>query len=560
MGDFNLNIATSFGLLLAVCLLVGIVAERFHFPKVTAYLLVGLVAGPSVLHWLPESHIHELTTITKLAMALVLFNLGCHFSLTHVRRVLKRSVSLSFGELGATWLAVALGLLLFGQSWEVAVLLASLALATAPATTILVLKESASEGPVTEHASTLVAMNNFASIVVFEVFFIVVHLVHGKLVSPVHIEIGWLTRDILGSLALGLFAGFAVSYGCGMLKQGRWLVLLTAAITIVFGCCEMLAMPYMLAFLAMGVIVVNTSDVTDKIVGELDHLTGLLCVVFFAVHGAELDLSAFQAAGLVGVIYIVTRSIGKVGGIMMAARVIGEPPTVQRWLGPSMLAQAGAAIALAAIAVDRDPELGRPIQTVILGSVVFFEIVGPFLIRESVLRSGEVPVAQAFQPRSAGSLSQIGAIWYRLLAAFGYETDTRTAADLTVADLMRQNVKGIAESASFDEVVDYIEHSRDNSYPVVDAEGQVVGVICYSRFSSVLFDRSAAALVCAEDLATAAMALLYPDDTASQALELFRNGTEDCIPVVSRDQQNKLVGVVRKSDVTNLLIRGHRSS
>lgn len=557
MNTADLHIATTLGLLLGVCLLVGLFAERLHFPKVTAYLLVGLAVGPSVLQWLPRDHIHELSTITKLAMALVLFNLGCHFPLAHVRRVLRRSLWLSLGELGMTWIAVTIGLLLFSQSWETAMLLASLALATAPATTILVLKESASQGPVTEHTSTLVAFNNFASIVMFEVIFIAVHLVHGKLVQPVPWEIALLSRDIFGSILIGLTAGFVVSYGCGLLKQSRWLVLLIAATTFVLGCCEMFAIPYMLSFLSMGVMVVNSSDISDKIVAELDRLTGLLCVLFFAVHGAELDLSAFQAAGVVGAIYILSRSVGKIVGIRVSARMLGEPPQVRTWLGPSLLAQAGAAIALSEIAVRRDPELGRPIQTVILGSVVFFEIVGPFLIRQAILRSGEVPLAQAIHHTSSAPLTQFRVIWDRLLLAFGYDVP-RPPSELTVGDIMRQNVSGILASAGFDDVIDFIEHSHDNTYPVVDAENSVVGQICYSRLSTTLFDRSVGDLVRAEDLATSVNDLLHTNDPASRALDLFRQGADDCIPVVSHDERRELRGVVRKSDVTNMLIRGHR--
>ena len=407
MDSFASQITNTLGCLLGTCLLAGLVADRFHFPKVTAYLLVGLAAGPSMLNWLPPDHIHAFDTTTKLAMALVLFNLGCHFPLTHIRRVLRRSMIMSFGELTATFLLVLLSLLAIGQSWGVALLLASLALATAPATTILVLKESASQGPVTEHANTLVALNNLAAIVIFEVVFIAIQMAIGDLANPLSTEIGLLFRDVLGSVVLGMAAGFVISFGCGLLSTSRWLVLLIAATTVVLGCCEVLDMPYMLSFLTMGVMVVNSSDISAKIVAELDRLTGLLCVIFFCIHGAELDLQAFLAAGFVGAIYIASRSVGKCVGIGVAARAINEPPQVRQWLGPALLAQAGAAIALASIAVERNPQLGEPVRAVILGSVVFFEIIGPILIRQGVLRAGEVPLAQAIYHTTATPISQL---------------------------------------------------------------------------------------------------------------------------------------------------------
>ncbi len=555
MGHFELHVAVTFGSLLGVCLLAGLIAERFHFPKVTAYLLVGLAMGPSVLNWLPDAHLHALDTITKLAMSLVLFNLGCHFPLSHVRKIFRRSLWLSFGELSATFLLVMLGLLLFGQRWEAALLLATLALATAPATTILVLRESASEGPVTERANTLVSLNNFASIVAFEVAFIAVHLANEKLTYPLSWEIGFLIRDLFGSLFIGVLAGLGVSYGCGLLKQSHWLVLLIATATVVLGCCETFEMPYMLAFMVMGVVVVNSSDLSEQILQELERLTALLCVLFFAVHGAELDLRAFQAAGMIGAVYIIMRSAGKWAGIAVAARIIGEPPQVCRWLGTSLLAQAGAAIALSAIAVQRDPELGRPIQTLILGSVVFFEIVGPFLLRYSVLRAGEIPLAQAIHHTSVDPWNQFLAIWNRLLLALGYHPTNQSPDELTVARLMRKNVEGIPESASFDEIVRFIERSHDNTYPVVNAENAITGVISYSRLSATLFDPLVGPLVRAEDLSTSVKFLLHPDDPVAVALELFRKTSEDCIPVASREQPHELLGIVRRSDVTSLLLQ-----
>lgn len=556
----DLNILITLGTVLAICLIIGLLAEKLHFPKVTAYLLVGLVAGPSVANWLKHDQLEEVHEITKLAMALVLFNLGCHFSLPHLRKILRRSLALSLGEILVTFVCVTVALLLFNQSWEMAIVLGALALATAPATTILVLKESSSDGPVTEHTTNLVAFNNLASIVVFEAVFIGIHVFKGKLGLPIYFELGMLARDIFGAIALGGLAGFTVTYGCSLLKQKHWLALLVAATIVVLGLCKALAIPYMLAFLSMGFVVVNASDGVGKIVDELDRLTGLLCVLFFAIHGAELDLNAFITAGAIGVVYIVGRTFGKVFGVAATARLIGEPASVQRWLGPSILAQAGAAIALSSIAVARDPELGKPIQTIILGSVVFFEIIGPFLIRLGVIRAGEVPLAQAIHHSSVKPISQIRIIFDRFLLAFGIDRKKEAASETLVSELMRKNVAGILESASFDEVIDYIEHSPDNTYPVLDLEKRIVGLICYNRMSSELFDPSLGKLVFASDLAVPSEGILYPDDDAATVLELFTLTSNDCIPVVSREPGEKFVGVVRRSDITNLLIRGRRKS
>ncbi len=179
MPPFDWHMMLTLGLLMAAALVAGGLGEFLRLPKVTSYLLVGMVLGPSVLNWVPPTHVEMMEPLTQLAIALVLFNLGCHFPMARLRRIFGRAVRLSAGELAMTFLLVAVGLMILGESWPAALLLGALALATAPATTILVLKETESEGPVTEYLHALVALNNLASIVLFELLFVAIHLTTG---------------------------------------------------------------------------------------------------------------------------------------------------------------------------------------------------------------------------------------------------------------------------------------------------------------------------------------------------------------------------------------------
>lgn len=557
----EMNPAATLGLLLGVSLLAGALAEAVKFPKVTAYLLVGVLMGPAVLHWVPTEHVHSLEPFTRLAMALVLFNLGCHFPLDRMRRIFKPVAALSLGEMGMTFCLVTFGMMLCGQSGPISLLFGTLAIATAPATTILVLKEIESEGPVTEYANSLVAVNNLVSIIAFEVAFLFVYMLRGSLETSVLSQLGTLCRDIGGSLLLGVAAGLFVSYGCGLAKPSRWIVLLVAAITFVLGVCEAGGLPYMLAFLAMGVVVVNTSDLSSKIIAELDRMTGLLSVMFFVLHGAELDIHAFLTTGWIGAAYIIFRCSGKYFGIYSAAKFCNESEPVRKWLGATLLAQAGAAIALSGIAAKRDPDLGKPLQAIILGTVVFFEIVGPFLIRRGVLRAGEVPLGQAIRHSSTSVMGQFREVLARMMAALGREAVKRRPADeLTVQNLLRANVRGINWRAQLNEVIAHIEHSHDNTYPVINDNATVVGVIRYPALSHAMYDPYVSSLVCAEDLAAPYVTILYPDEPAEQARELFIKTSDDCIPVVSREPPHTLLGVVRRADVMKLLISDHRRS
>lgn len=552
----EMHAAVSLGVLLLASLIGGILADLVRIPKVTAYLLAGVIVGPSVLHAISTEHIHQLEPLTKLAMALVLFELGCEFPLAHLRPILRRGTWLSFGELSATFLCVTLATWAFGFGLSGAVLLGALALATAPATTVLVLKESRSEGPITELAGVLVALNNIVAIIAFELLFLLARLLSKDYASDPLGQVVQIARDLGGACLLGALGGLLISYGSGLLSRRRWLVMVLAVSILMLGLCESWHLPYMLAFLLAGVVVVNTSDSAKDLLFEQEKIAGLLVVVFFAVHGAELQLSAFVAAGWLGVVYIIARTSGKIFGIRWASRMRTEAATVRRYLGSCMLAQAGAALALASVAATRWPELGTQIQVVILGSVVFFEIIGPMSIRWSVLKSGEVPLAQAISHRTETAASQATKMWMRAREALGWKAKPQIAlSEMKVKDLLRRNVQGLAQTADFEQVVNHIRRSHDNSYVVTDADHCIVGIIRYELLSDTFFDSSMDTLVRAEDLASPVDAVVRLDEPLSAAVDAFRSTPDDVLPVVHHDQPHQFVGIIRRGDLTEFAIR-----
>ncbi len=589
---FNWETALVLGLLLLAALAAGRIAGALHLPRVTAYLFVGILLGaPLVAHLGSEApdhafqqgtasaaaadHADPFEPLTKLAISFVLFNLGCQFPLARARKIFRRVVRLSAGEMTATFALVFIGVMLVGQSWQGALLLAALALATAPATTILVLKETEAEGPLTEYTNSLVALNNLAAIIVFEVLFLALDFLSGGFPGQatssfrlLGLEFGSLAYDLVGSTFLGIAGGLLISLSYTMVPAGRRLVLLLAVLILGLSICEMAGLPYLLTFLALGATVANTSDQTRPILAELDALTAVFCVVFFVAHGAELDVSKLGEAKLIGAAYVVCRFAGKYFGARYAARKCREKPEIQHWLGATLTAQAGAAIALSAIAVARTQAGGgelyetcRQVQLVILGTVVVFEILGPILIRQAVLRSGEMPLAQAIHHPTATLFDQLRTVSNRLLLAIGRNPHKgRSAAELTIGALMRQNPVAIPETATFAELVDRIEHSRENVYFVVSESGELVGLVRYRELSSVLFDPALGSLVRAADVMTPASRLLFPDDPAAKAFDIFELSKDDCLPIVTAEEPHQLVGTLRRRDVLRLLIRGQRDA
>jgi len=556
MHSSDIHIATTLGLLLFASLLAGVVAEYVRLPKVTAYLLAGLLLGPGVTGLVPLDQVHTLDPMLKFSMALILFGLGGQFPLNRVRRILPKALLLSAGELTMTFLLVSAGLTLVGLGARQSVILGCLALATAPATTVFVLKELKSEGPVTELCAVLVAINNFVAIIAFELVFVTIQVLEPGSSAEAWKQAAGLAFHLLSAILFGTVAGVIVAYGCGLLGTARWLALLVAMAAAVLGLCESFEIPYMLAFLAMGLTTASLSDLRKQILRELNHVSGLLAVLFFAMHGTELDPPAFAAAGTAGLAYILLRSGGKILGVSVAARLSHQPVEVQRWLGPTLIAQAGTAIALATLTVSRAPGLGRLVQTVVLGSVVVFEIIGPLLIRQAVLHAGEVPLLTAINKVSSSPFEKLRELWDNFLIAIRWRSGKPLESGIiSVSSLLRRNAEGIRQTANFDAVVSHIEHSRDNTWPVVNDKGHLVGVIRFRTLSEVLFTPEDRDLIRAEDLAMPADTVLFPDDPIERAGDFFRAGEDDALPVVGHEEFRPLLGIIRRSDVMHILIQ-----
>lgn len=569
----EISILLTLGAVLLVALFVARLSSRLHLPRVTAYLLVGLALSSYTISAIPEAllsdslrhvfeqanhDLHLLHPLADLAMALVLFGMGCHFTLVHFRRIMNRALHLSRGEIFCTFLCVFSGLGLLGIDIYSACLFGVLALATAPATTMLVLKEAESEGPITEYATTLVALNNLFAVIIFECLFVAISWNDGELPHHWSKEVLHLLGNLAAGTLLGTAGGLAVSYVCTYVERKRWMIVAMAMVVLVLGLCQFYNLPYLLTFLAMGVVVANCSEHANEVVEELSRLTSLLCVIFFIVHGADMNVGALVAAGLIGVVYIVCRTLGKFIGIYVTGQA--EGPSVRTWLGLTLVSQAGAALTLAGQAAARNPDRCASIQQVILGSVVFFEIIGPILVRKAVVQSGETPLEHAIDHTSTSIWDGVQEVLNRVTTALGGDPWARSSVtDLTVGKLMRRNVKGIHMSADFDAVAHWIEHSHDNTFPVLNDEGDLQGVILYTDIRDNIFDPEISKLVRAADMTVSAPLTLQPDAPLSLAIDHFRDGTHDAIPIVDEDNRRYL-GLVRRKDLIRFFRRSTSDS
>ncbi|MCK4502214.1 MAG: cation:proton antiporter, partial [Desulfuromonadales bacterium] len=373
---------------LAIILLAALIGGRFaslcRIPRVTGYLLAGLLIGPSFAHLfhLPQlvsrAALNELRLFSDIALALILMNIGAQLRTENLRRWKQRIIIFSLTEAILTGVLVGAAIYLVNQfvvlqtisgynlqksSLLFAIFTGTISIATAPAATLMVVREYEAEGPITKLVLTLVSMNNLISVFAFSI-------AAQLLVSPSG-GIGSILYQLCVPLLLGSFFGVIMSLWAQRMElPSEHKILLLGGVTAVAVISRVLGLEPLLSCLALGMILADSSPRWTRMVKALSEIDYPLYVIFFVLAGANLHIDTLAHIGLLGVAYVVARTSGKIVGAYLGARWGTFGQREQRWVGMTLLAQAGMAIGLAATLAQNWPEGGKLIETIILGSVV----------------------------------------------------------------------------------------------------------------------------------------------------------------------------------------------
>jgi Kef-type K+ transport system membrane component KefB len=386
---------TSLGMILLFALLVGHVVKLAKIPEVTGYLVAGMLVGPSVLGWVSHENLQALHVFSEVGLGLILFSIGGVFEFSRMRRIGKRVLLLTSTESVCAGALVAIGMLLIGQPWQVALLLGAIAVETGAASTLMVIRENNASGPFTESLTGIIGLNNILALIAFSVVAAVLDVsalsaaggVNAGTLGATLFPLLW---QLVGSSALGYLIGLLLAaWASRVVESGEILILLTGCVLLTVGIASAVDLSPLVASLAVGATMANLSAKSRRLFEALGHTDPPLYVIFFVLAGADLELSLLPSLGVLGAIYVLGRAAGKFGGAWIGARLAAFPSGSQRLFGFSLLAQAGLAVGLVLVTRQRFPELGSTVTTVVLGAVVVFEIAGPLSARFALDRSGE---------------------------------------------------------------------------------------------------------------------------------------------------------------------------
>jgi Kef-type K+ transport system membrane component KefB len=383
-----MNEIGSLGVILLLALAAGHLVKMLRVPEVTGYIGAGIVLGPSVLGWVSADNLAALEAFSEVALGLILFSLGTVFEIGHFRKSGRQLAILVLTEAALVALLVGGGALLSGRPWPVALILGVVAIETAAASTLMVLRECNAQGELTDVLTGIFALDNVLCLVAFNLAAAAIRFSTAS--APFLDTFGPVVWQLAGSVALGYAAGFALSaWSTRVVEHGEQLILVIGCVLLCVGASHALGVSPMVANLAVGATVANLCGRSRPFLRSLGQTDPPLYAIFFVLAGAELNLSLLGSLGVTGLIYVFGRLAGKFTGARLGARFSGASSHIRSHLPTAMFAQAGLAVGLV-LAIERQlPRFAPELTTVILSSVIVFEIIGPFGVRWSLVRAGE---------------------------------------------------------------------------------------------------------------------------------------------------------------------------
>ncbi len=418
----SLSIAIFAGLMLSR------LAKLLQLPAVTAYLVAGILIGPfclgafgvSGLGFTSIENVKSFSIISDVALGFIAFAIGNEFRLSQLKTIGKQATVIGIFQAVFTTIVVDIALIslhfIIPDKFPLpaAIIMGAIASATAPAATLMVVRQYKAKGPVTDVLLPVVALDDAVGLVIFSVSFGIAKAFIAGQLSILSIIVEPLLEVVL-SVALGTVMGYVFTF-CERFFHSRSkrlsmsvaFVLVTVAIsnfTFSIGSVHVAFSP-LLSCMMLGTIFCNVCDFSEQLMDRLDRWTAPIFILFFVLSGAELDLSvvADMLIVLIGVAYIVSRCVGKYYGSRISAGLVKSEPNIRKYLGITLFPQAGVALGMAIKAGVLPNGIGLIVANLTLFSVLIYELIGPLLTKMALAKAGEIDFEAKISQRQKHSL------------------------------------------------------------------------------------------------------------------------------------------------------------
>ncbi|MDY4785068.1 cation:proton antiporter [Pygmaiobacter massiliensis] len=387
----SLNVLYDLAVLLFAGLISAKLIKKLRLPDVTGYLLGGLLIGPYLLGILSAEAAEGLAIISDMALGFIAFTVGGEFKFSYFKRVGATPIVIAFFESIIAVLFVTLGLLVAGCELPFAIVLGAIAAATAPAATVMVIKQYKARGPVTETLLSVVAIDDAVALVAFGFAVAIAGTLNSTESVSLLASIAAPVVEVLLAVGLGIGIGFVFTFALRFFPhRDARLALVIAFVFLGSALATALNVSALLLCMALGATFTNLSRTSAEVYSLCDQLTPPLFMMFFVLSGADLNITVLPSIGLIGIVYVLLRVAGKWSGAALGAKLMKAPATVCRYLGPALIPQAGVAIGLTFVAQTVVPQYAETIRAVILCGTLIYELVGPAITKKTLQEAGEI--------------------------------------------------------------------------------------------------------------------------------------------------------------------------
>ena len=371
-------------------LLFGRLAKFFKLPNVTGYLIAGLILGPYVLGLFSESTVANFDQVSDIALGFIAFTIGLGFKRSYFKQVGAAPMVIAVFESFGAVILIIVSMLLLGFDPALSILLGAIAAATAPAQTIMVIKQYRAKGPVTSMLLSVAALDDAVALIAFGFAVTVV-----KVITTHSAVTVMSVLQPLYEIGISFVLGGVLAVGMKLLlkwfKKPRNRICVTIGVILLASwVAKQIDGSPLLTCMALGGVLVNIFEDVDSIVEVSDAFTPPIYMLFFFMSGAGFNVSALASVGLIGIVYVVMRVAGKMLGAWLGGKISHAGKTVCRYLGPTLMPQAGVAIGLLMVAGSLLPDYAPELRAIILCSTFIYSILGPSVAKSALTRAGEI--------------------------------------------------------------------------------------------------------------------------------------------------------------------------
>ncbi|MDD4875907.1 MAG: cation:proton antiporter [Dehalococcoidales bacterium] len=399
----EINLVLAIGIIIVIGFLGGLAIEKIKFPRITGYILVGILFSPSLLNIISAETIENLNIITDIGLGIIAFLIGGSLHIESLSKLGKSITWITTLESIVGWLIVGLALTciapfilnipnasLVHTYFPLAFVIGAAACATAPAAVMAIVHEYKASGPFTTTLLAVVGLDDAVAVIAFALTIGISKPLMGDINTFSLFEmLGAPLIHIAESIAIGSLAGFILIYIVRLVKTSDLLLVISfGMIMLCGGISELLGSSAILANMILGFIIINkTRD--NKIFLAVENTEEIIYTMFFVLAGLHFDLGIIKVTGILALLITITRYIGKYFGARVGSMISHAPKEVKKYLGLALLPQAGVSLGLALIGKNIFPAFGDIIVNSIIASVIINELMAPMLTKYALFKAGE---------------------------------------------------------------------------------------------------------------------------------------------------------------------------